>query len=205
MAENRAGPSFGVGAEKMATPAGRTRMIRSFVALTLPQDIRSALVLTQMALPLPRRVAPENLHLTLAFLGELSNPVLDEVHAALSDLRAPAFDLRLRGLGLFGGKRPRNLHAGVAPEPALEHLQAKVAQAARRAGVTLEARRFVPHVTLSRFSPEAADLPRLEQAVAAAGLFSAGPFRVDHFALMRSWLRQPEPEYDVLAEYPLLP
>ena len=180
-------------------------MTRAFVALTLPEPIRSELVLTQMALPLPRRVPPGNLHLTLAFLGELTHPALDEVHGALSALRAPGFDLRLRGLGLFGGKRPRNLHAGVVPEPALEHLQAKVVRAVRNAGVPLEARRFVPHVTLARFSPEAVDLPRLEPAVAGAGLFSAGPFAVDHFVLMRSWLRDPEPEYDVLAEYPLGP
>lgn len=178
-------------------------MTRAFVALTLPESVRSELVLLQAALPLPRRVSPENLHLTLVFLGDVPDLLLEEVHHALGALAVPGFTLRLRGLGLFGGRRPHNLHAQVAPEPALEHLQAKVAQAVRRAGVTIDSRRFVPHVTLARFAPESADLSRLEPAVAGAGLFATAPFTVDRFVLMRSILRQPEAVHDVLAEYPL--
>ncbi len=180
-------------------------MTRAFVALPLPEDIRSELVLLQAALPLPRQVSPENLHLTLAFLGDVPDLLLEEVHHGLEALAVPGFELRLRGLGLFGGRRPHNLHAQVVPEPALTHLQAKVAQAVRRAGVKLDSRRFVPHVTLARFAPESADLSRLEPAVAGAGLFATAPFMVDRFLLMRSILRQPEAVYDELAEYRLDP
>ncbi len=178
-------------------------MTRAFVALTLPTAICSELVLLQMAMPVPRRVSPGNMHLTLAFLGDVPDPLLEEVHHALSEVVVPVFELRLQGLGLFGGGRAHNLHALVAPEPALEHLQAKVVHAVRRAGLRLDARRFLPHVTLARFAPAAIEQARLEKVVAGAGLFSAGPFPVDHFVLMRSILRQPEAVYEVLAEYPL--
>lgn len=63
-------------------------MIRALVALPLPESVRSALTVTQFLLPLPRPVPRQNLHVTLAFLGSLSEPDLGEVDAALVRLRA---------------------------------------------------------------------------------------------------------------------
>lgn len=180
-------------------------MIRSFIALSLPESVRSQLVLAQYTLPLPRKVEPENMHLTLVFLGKLANPDLEEVHSALEMLRAPGFSLRLQGIGLFGGARPHNLHAQVIPQPGLEHLQAKVVQAVRKAGVAVESRRFVPHVTLGRFKPEEVDVPRLARAVAQASLFRTDAFEVAEFGLYRSVLTRSGPTYDALAHYPLTP
>ncbi len=181
-------------------------MIRAFIALPLPEAVRSALVLLQHQLPVPRRVEPEAMHLTLLFLGELPHPELEAVHHALDELRAPGFDLQLQGLGLFGGARPRNLHAGVSPQPALDHLQAKVAQAVRGTGLRVARHRFVPHVTLARFTPEQIeDRPRLERAVAGAALFRSEPFAVRGFGLYRSTLRRDGAVYDLLADYALDP
>jgi RNA 2',3'-cyclic 3'-phosphodiesterase len=125
-------------------------MIRAFIALPLPEAIRNQLAVTQFLLPLPRPVPPANMHLTLAFLGTLAEPVLEESRRALSNLRAAPLTLSVAGLGVFGGDKPRNVHARLAPAPALDHLQARIAQAVRAAGVPLEGKRFVPHVTLGR-------------------------------------------------------
>lgn len=179
-------------------------MMRAFVALLPPAEIRSRLTLLQFLLPLPRRVDPADLHLTLAFLGEVPGPVLADLDAGLAGLRFAPFDLALAGAGLFGGAQPRSAWAGVAPCEPLDRLQARVERLARQAGARIEARRFAPHVTLGRFAPPAPDdRLRLERAVAAEAGFGAGPWRVEEVALMRSWGPGEGQRYQVLAGYPL--
>lgn len=178
-------------------------MIRAFAAIALPEDIRAALVRLQQAMPVGRAVPPENLHVTMVFLGELAEPVLDEVHLAFSQIRAAPFELTLSGVEMFGGARPRLIYAGVAPNPALDHLQARLAQAARGAGAEVEARRFVPHVTLSYVNAARTGRARLARAVAAGAGFQAGPFPVEGFALFRSDLGRKQARYSELAHYPL--
>jgi 2'-5' RNA ligase len=178
-------------------------MIRAFVALPLPAALAERLHVLAQMLPLPRRVPPVNLHLTLLFLGEVPAPLLAEAHLAFSTLRAAPFAIELAGLGLFGGDRPRSVHVAVRPEPRLDRLQARIETAARRAGLSPEARRFVPHVTLGRFRPHEADLPRLMAAVAAMGEPRFGPVEVTRFVLYRSHLGGETPHYEALADYPL--
>jgi 2'-5' RNA ligase len=177
--------------------------MRVFVALDLPGEVRQRLNLLAFLLPLPRRVPPENMHITLSFLGEVSGPLAEEVHHALDALHAPAFALTLAGVGLFGGAQARAAYAGVAPEPLLAHLARKVETAARRAGAPPEQRRFVPHVTLGRFRPGEADAARLERAVVEHQGFTAGPFAVRDFVFYRSHLTGDGAAYEELARYPL--
>jgi RNA 2',3'-cyclic 3'-phosphodiesterase len=181
-------------------------MIRSFVALDLPATLRSALAVQQFLLPLPHKVPVENLHLTLVFLGEQPDAVLEAVHEAFQALRCPGFDLELSGLGLFGGDRPTSAHAAAVPDEPLMHLQRKLFTAARRAGADLPARRFVPHVALGRFAPPPPEEQmRLERAVAMQGGFRAGPVRMTEFVLYRSTLARGGSRHDELARYPLAP
>ncbi|RVV98971.1 RNA 2',3'-cyclic phosphodiesterase [Mesobaculum littorinae] len=178
-------------------------MIRTFAALDLPAATRDRLRMLGEMLPLKRRVPPENLHLTLVFLGELDDPTLESAHDGFDALRHPAFDLRIEGLGLFGGDRPRAVYAGVAPSEALMRLQAGVARAARTAGVALATRRFVPHVTLARWQPRGPDLVRLEHAMAQMSGFATDPVEVTEFVLYRSDLGGGQARYTELCRYPL--
>jgi RNA 2',3'-cyclic 3'-phosphodiesterase len=178
-------------------------VIRAFAAIALPEAVRHDLMLVQMGLPVPRVVETESLHLTLVFLGELPRDVLADVDAALSVVRVPGFTLTLRGLGIFGGRRPRLVHAGVGAEAGLMRLQAKLETAARGAGVEVPARRYVPHVTLARLPERFPERGRLEQAVVGRSAYAAPRFAVEDFRLFRSHLGGEGASYEELARYPL--
>jgi RNA 2',3'-cyclic 3'-phosphodiesterase len=179
-------------------------MIRAFLGIDMPQAVRGACQVQQFLLPLPRKVDPDALHLTLVFLGNCPEPALEAAHEGFEALREPGFTLSLQGLGLFGKEKPHTAWAGLAPSGPLIRLQAKVETIARRAGCPIEARKFVPHVTLGRFPPpNLADTARLERAVAMGAAFRSDPWDVADLTLWRSHLTGKGPQYEVLARYPL--
>jgi len=178
-------------------------MIRAFLALPLPEPILHRLSLAQHLLPLPRPVPREALHLTLVFLDSQPEPILEELHHALASLKLKAPELRLDGLGSFGGPEPQSLHARIAGDEGLAALEAKLARAARQVGIPVKARRFVPHVTLGRFRPGEAQPAQLARAMAAVEPLTSEPWRADALVMFRSTLRPEGPLYDPLADYPL--
>jgi RNA 2',3'-cyclic 3'-phosphodiesterase len=178
-------------------------MIRAFLALPLPEPMIHSLTVAQHRLRLDSPVPPENLHVTLAFLGDQREPVLEELHQLLDTRALPMPVLRLDGLGVFGGAKPRNLHATLAPDPGLSALHGKVASAVRDAGIALERRKFVPHVTLARFGPGAASAHALAASIEALGALRSEPHAIDMLVLYWLTLRRDGAVYDPLAEYPL--
>jgi 2'-5' RNA ligase len=178
-------------------------MLRLFVGLALPEDVRQRLALLCSGVPKARWVAPENLHLSLRFVGEVDEILAESIDANLLAVRAPAFDLIVAGVGTFGqGRQTRVLWAGVERQPALDHLAAKVESAVVRAGMGPDTRRFSPHVTLARFR-ETPPRDRLGAFIQHNEMFRAGPFRVRDFILYRSHLGSEGAHYEPLADYPL--
>lgn len=178
--------------------------MRIFTAIMVPQALWEAVGRLQGTLGCGRLVAEENLHLTLAYAGELSAQETEAWHEELAALWVAPFEVELAGLELMGPEvRPELLAVLARPEPALEALQAKVAQAARRAGIELPRRRFRPHVTIARFgrfdATQGARVGRLLQAEANVVL---PRWRVESFALLRSHLGPEGADYEVLADYP---
>ncbi len=93
--------------------------MRLFVALSLPETVRDRLALLCQGLPSARWVAPENLHLTLRFIGEVDHAQADDIHDELARVDCEAFALSLAGLDTFGeGRKLRQLWAGVDSDPA---------------------------------------------------------------------------------------
>jgi 2'-5' RNA ligase len=147
-------------------------------------------------------VAPENLHLTLRFIGEVDGRDAEDIDAALSGIRFGRFSLTLAGVGEFGDERRlRSLWVGVEPNGMLERLQAKVEQAVQRAGQPPEKRKFKPHVTLARFKTHPGG--RLEDYFAMRSLFRAPPFEVRALTLFSSYLSHEGAIYSPEAVYPL--
>ncbi|MGD1880464.1 MAG: RNA 2',3'-cyclic phosphodiesterase [Kiloniellaceae bacterium] len=176
--------------------------MRLFVALSLPDTVRERLCGLCSGLPGARWVAPESLHLTLRFIGEVDGGVAEDIDAALSGIHCPRFSLTLAGVGDFGdGRRLRSVWVGVEANEVLERLQAKVEQAVRRAGQPPEKRKFKPHVTLARFKSHPGG--RLEDYFAERALFRCPPFPVTGFTLYSSYLAHEGAIYSPEAVYPL--
>ncbi|WP_267139570.1 RNA 2',3'-cyclic phosphodiesterase [Anianabacter salinae] len=179
--------------------------MRAFVAIDMPEEVLEVLEDLQDRLPEGRLLDPETLHLTLAFLDEITDEQAQEMHDALSALRMAPFTLALHGLGTFGARQPTALWAGVKPAPALTELQGKVKGAAFRTGIALPRRRFRPHVTLARFPErlDAVQLERLRLFLERHAGMALPEVEVDEITLFRSTLGKGGAIHEPLADYPL--
>lgn len=175
-------------------------MIRLFVGIALPDQHRERLSLMAHGLHGARWVAPENLHVTMRFIGEVDEDKAEDLSAALDPVTAEPFELRVQGLGTFGDPA-HVLWAGVAdtPKGALAELYGRIESALVREGLEPEHRKFAPHVTLARFRK--GHVSRLAQYMEAYGDLAMDPFEVTGFTLYRSHLAQDGAHYDSVAEY----
>ena len=177
-------------------------MFRLFVSIPLPFAIRTRLAGLCSGVPGARWVAPENMHITLRFIGPVGGGDAEDIHERLSRIQSPAFQLTVAGVGCFeSSRRVHALWVGINREPHLIRLADKVELAIVRAGLEPERRKFKPHVTLARFRTGSS--PRIGAFIESNNPFTAGPFGVEHFTLFRSFLGGEGAHYESLADYPL--
>jgi 2'-5' RNA ligase len=134
-----------------------------------------------------RWVAPENLHVTLCFLGNVALVRLGNLVEELSRVATALspFSMQLGTVALFpSAQRPRVVTCEVAPVPRISHLAEAVGRAVTRAGVSLEARPFRPHLTLGRVREGK------REPVTASVTSVDHSFGVNEIVLFRSELRR---------------
>ena len=176
-------------------------MLRLFVGIEFPPELKLRLSLLCSGIPKARWVDPGNLHLTLRFIGEVDGGDARALDDALAGIDAPAFEMQLHGVGQFGNKQPHALWAAARRNDLLEHLQRKVDNAIRRVGQPQDTHKFMPHVTLARLRhPE---LDKLREWLVAHALFTSDLFAVNAFCLYSSKLTSDGSIYRVEQEYPL--
>jgi 2'-5' RNA ligase len=176
-------------------------MIRLFVALPLPDNVAQSLLAIQSGVPGARWSTREQLHLTLRFIGEVDGRDANAIDETLASISAQRFTVELKSVGSFGGKSPRALWAGVAPNESLIHLQRKIESAIQRLGFPAEERRFTPHVTLARL--RATPAGHVMDYIADHALYASGPFIADQFILYSSKMTPNGSIYVAEREYPL--
>lgn len=178
-------------------------MPRLFLGVDLPDAIDFDIQIMAGGVPGARWQTPEQLHLTLHFLGELDGGTTRRLEAALTQLEAPAFTARLRGAGVFPlrGGPARTLWLGVDPVDPFRLLHDRSARILDELGVDREHRKFVPHVTAARLRN--ADERRLAEWVAHHSLYASPEFEVREVLLYSSVLSQSGAKYRVEAAYPL--
>jgi RNA 2',3'-cyclic 3'-phosphodiesterase len=175
-------------------------MLRLFVGIALPEDLRNRISLMASGVPGAHWVDPGTYHVTVRFIGEVDEGVASDIDEALLRLRAKRFEVSLAGVGHFGA---RTLWVGVERNEALVALHGKIDAALIRLGLEPERRRYAPHVTLARL--KGAIDERLTTYLAEHALFRAPPFRVAHFSLVASYLTKAGAIYEDQAEYALAP
>lgn len=170
--------------------------MRLFVGIPLP---KSALPAVQNAsLPLKdalgvRMVAPDNLHITLCFIGEADESAAKRIEEALSQVRFSPFTVSLSGAGAFPDRHfPRAIWIGGKSEGA-ERLAASVSDALPF--LRLRKEKFSAHLTVAR-SNSAGDIEEFLRKTGEVCSFSASSF-----VLVRSRLTPAGPVYEVIKEY----
>jgi 2'-5' RNA ligase len=161
---------------------------RLFVSIELPRAISERFAELDPHLRGVRWLAPEQMHLTLSFLGNVSEEVAEHLKENLAAIDWKAFFLPLTGFGAFPGKgRPNVIWVGVGRgHPHLFQLHKRVQEAALAAGLEPDLRSFHPHVTVARcrdVSPEA-----VRPFLKAHADFDAGLIHVESFCLNSSEL-----------------
>lgn len=159
-------------------------MPRLFSAIELPEDVRDQLSDLEAPLPGASWVMNDNLHLTLRFAGDIDNRVAGEFADMLAGVDVPAFEMRLKGLGTFGGNEPHTLWVGVEAGEALDMLARANERAARGAGLAASGRSFKPHVTIARL--KYARIDALARYLSHHGGYASRWFTVSRFVLYSS-------------------
>jgi 2'-5' RNA ligase len=183
--------------------------VRLFVALDIPDNVRSAIAGVAAKLRAScagaRWVRIEGAHVTLKFIGEVIPTRVGEIEAALGTVPFPdPVSIQFRGLGFFPNeRRPRVLWVGIEAGSGLAALAEAVSHALSSVGVPRETRPFAPHVTLARFERAGGkgSLDALHAAVAKAAPFNFGEAVETEFHLYLSVLKRGGAEYTRLATF----
>ncbi len=187
-------------------------LIRAFIAIELPADVRAQLEAVIKRLRAARAaavrwVAVGNIHLTLKFLGESDSTDLTRLGGLLQGIAArcrPA-ELIVGGLGCFPNNRqPRVIWVGMQIPPQIKELQQSIEAAGERIGYAREERPFSPHLTLGRVQKNASreEIAQIAGALSAVTVGELGRFEAGGITLFRSDLRPTGSIYTPLGHFP---
>jgi 2'-5' RNA ligase len=184
--------------------------MRLFVAVNLPPAVRSAIyadaVTLRAACPGVRWVSSTALHVTLKFLGERDDRLVDGFRAALESVagRHERLTVDTTAVGAFPNfRRPRVVWVGMTGERALQALARGIDEAFAHLGVPEESRAFQAHLTLGRVKGLLAPAEAAALGAAANACRIARSFSVQTVDLMRSELGPGGSRYSVVAAVPL--
>ena len=198
--------------------------MRLFVALDINDEFRERIVRFVEGMsgfaPDARWAKPESLHVTLKFIGEQPEPMLEQIKHALGTIEARGVTLQFRRYGFFPtAKAPRVFWVGIEAGPELATLAATIDQQTAHLGIPKEERAFSPHLTLARGgargtrssgSPhrEKADGPnrsfqRLQEKLAALPAPEFGTMTAHEFFLYQSELGRGGSRYTKLSRFAL--
>jgi len=184
--------------------------MRAFIAIGLPKEIKKSLADLQENLKTSgsdvKWVLPENIHLTLKFLGEIDDEEINQINPVLDDIAKDkkAFSISLSSLGAFPKiSSPRVIWVGIKDgENQVQEIAQGLEQRLAKIGIPRETREFSTHITIGRVrSPlnrgkltEA--LQGLKDSLTSENLF----FPANRITLFKSTLTPSGPVYEAIKE-----
>ena len=177
-------------------------MKRIFIGLQFPRAICDELKNLRGGVISANWVAYENYHLTLRFLGECDNNLLDDVCLALSQIRTCSFTLQLQGVNHFKKKGVvKSLWGGIVKNPSLTALKTEIDTMLQNINIKEERRAFYPHVTLAKLSnPRLSEVTFFEQM---NNLYCSKKFPTNYLTIFESYSLKGGSTYQPLIKIPL--
>ncbi len=183
-----------------------SEQIRSFIAF----DIENEQVLNRLSAAQKliletgadlRLVAPQNIHVTVRFLGSISPGMVEKVYEAMQNVKFTPFTIQIRGLGVFPSiSYPRVVWAGMSE--GVEHLKSIFSQIEpqiRALGFAADAYGFSPHLTIARVRT-GKNKQSLAELLTKKGDYEVGTIKANCLKLKRSQLSPRGPTYSTIKE-----
>jgi len=189
-------------------------LTRAFIALEIPTQthqeisLKTAWLQKDLDTQLVRWVSPENIHLTLKFLGDITNSKIEQVSQKLSELagRHEKHKIIVSGLGIFPNmRRPRVIWIGIQAPETLKALHQDLEAETAKLGFPLEKRSFNPHLTIGRVKQHISP-PKIEgirNAISYTNIGFIDTVEVENLHLFKSDLKSSGAVYTKLYSAPL--
>ena len=177
-------------------------MVRVFIALELPREIREKIAQTGTSLKGAGRIMPaaeNNMHITLKFLGEVPENKIPVIEEALKKVKGAPFTLSAKRVSAFG-RPPRVIKAEVSDSGATAALAAQIEDLLAARGFPREEKKFSPHITIARVK-EYSDA--LKPKIARIREAEFGTCTIDRIVLKQSILTPSGSIYKTLFEVAL--
>ncbi|MDT8357537.1 MAG: RNA 2',3'-cyclic phosphodiesterase [Methanomicrobiaceae archaeon] len=175
-------------------------MVRTFIAIDLPAEIREGMADVQKLLARTDArltfVRPEQMHITLRFIGEIDVPLVEKIRAVLSGITFSPFSMTLGGVGGNDPRRPRVIWANAEDRGESARMHGAIDRALAPLGIEPESR-FTPHATIARVRRFDPSLLPLVREVSETCF---GTFIVRSCSLKKSTLTPKGPIYEEIME-----
>lgn len=178
--------------------------MRCFIAIDLPEEVKRELTKIQKQLESvnlkAKFVKPEQIHITLKFLGEISDNQINKIKEILKQIKFEPFKVRLNNLGVFPIQQfIRVIWVDILPKEKLMELQQKIESVLDGQGIKKDERNFETHLTLARVK----FVKDKEALISRLNEIKIKPleFEIRDFVLKKSTLTKEGPVYEDILEF----